>query len=255
MLFSSHRILEPEVMETLEEVYAYDRLSLKYLEILHNGFIETVINGSPEQGKFLEVGCGTGRISVGIAKYTRNIKIVGIDLSESMLVVAKDNASKERVNHRVQFKHADAKAIPFEDCTFDAVFCHNMLHHLEDPLTVLKEMKRVVKPDGAFFLRDLVRKTGISARLHVGIFGMKYNKLMKKEYLDSLLAAFSAREFRNFKKELGMSDLYHTFQFVTHQGLEKPATQKREERISIPGSFGKNMLKSIYVNHYKNKRR
>lgn len=251
MLFKSERILEPEVMETLEEVYAYDRLSLKYLTILHNGFIETIINASPPKGKFLEIGCGTGRISIGIAKYTENIKLVGVDLSDSMLVVAKDNASKERVNHRVQFKHADAKNLPFEESTFDAVFCHNMLHHIPDPMPVLKEMVRVMKADGAFLLRDLVRKSGMKAKLHVGSFGMKYNALMKKEYYDSLLAAFSKQEFRNFKKELSLKGMEHTHQFITHQGLEKPSPLKRSEPVSIPTSLGNNILKKMYVTKHK----
>ena len=75
MLLRSKRIMEPESMETLEEVYAYDRLTLKYLTILHNGFIETVVNLSPATGKFLEVGTGTGRIAIGVAKYNPEIQI------------------------------------------------------------------------------------------------------------------------------------------------------------------------------------
>lgn len=251
MFFKSERVLEPEVMETLEEVYAYDRLSLKYLSILHNGFIETIINASPENGKFLEIGCGTGRISVGIAKCTENIKLVGIDLSDSMLVVAKDNASRERVNHRVQFKSADAKNLPFEDSSFDAVFCHNMLHHIEDPLPVFKEMVRVMKADGAFLVRDLIRRSGLSAKLHVGFFGFQYNKLMKKEYYDSLLASFSKQEFINLKNDLALKDLKYTKQFITHHGLEKPAINKRQNYISIPTNFGKRTMKNMYVTKHK----
>jgi len=243
--------MEPEVVETLEEVYAYDRLSLKYLMILHNGFIETVINASPEKGRFLEIGCGSGRIAIGIAKYTQQIRLVGIDLSDSMLVVAKDNATKEGVNHRVHFKSADAKELPFEDNTFDSVFCHNMLHHLHDPAPVLREMARVVKKDGALLIRDLVRKSRFMAKLHVGIFGLTYNKLMKKEYYDSIVAAFSKKEFENFKELLGMEGLNRTSQFITHQGIEKPSERKRNDYVSIPTPFVKNMLKKMYVSRYK----
>ena len=250
MFFKSQRIMEPEVVETLEEVYAYDRLSMKYLMILHNGFIETIINASPNGGRFLEVGCGTGRIAIGVAKYTEKIRIVGVDLSDSMLVVAKDNATKEGVNHRVQFKYADAKDMPFEDDTFDAVFCHNMLHHLHDPLPVIREMKRVAKQDGALLVRDLVRKSKFKAKLHVGFFGLTYNKLMKKEYYDSILASFSKKEFADCMTEIGLDKCRHTQQFITHHGIERPSLRKREDYISIPTPFFKNMLKKMYVSTY-----
>ena len=118
-------------------------------------------------------------------------------------------------------------------------------------MPLLKEMIRVMKSDGAFLLRDLVRKTGLTAKFHVNFFGMKYNQLMKKEYYDSLLAGFSKQEFRNFKREMGLKGLKHTTQFITHQGLEKPSELRRKEYISIPASFGQNMLKKMYVTKYK----
>jgi ubiquinone/menaquinone biosynthesis C-methylase UbiE len=251
MPFKSQRIMEPEVMETLEEVYAYDRLSLKYLSILHNGFIETVINASPEKGRFLEVGCGTGRVTIGVAKYTEQIRIVGIDLSDSMLAVAKDNATTEGVNHRVQFRYADGKELPFEDNAFDAVFSHNMLHHLHDPIPVILEMARVVKEDGAFLIRDLVRKSRFMARLHANFFGLTYTALMKKEYFDSMIAAFSKQEFESFIALSGIEGLTYTQQFITHHGIEKPSIRKRETPVSIPDSFTKSILKNLYVSRYQ----
>ena len=55
-------MLEPEVMLSLEEVRAYDGLVRKYLKILHYGFLETIINFSPEEGIFLDIGTGTGHL-------------------------------------------------------------------------------------------------------------------------------------------------------------------------------------------------
>ncbi len=247
MLFRSERILEPEAMTSVEEVEAYDRLSLKYLTILHNGFIESIINSSPASGKFLEVGCGTGRISTGVASYTENIEVKGVDISGNMLAVAKKIADQERVGHKVSFEIADAKKLPFEDNTFDSVFCHNMLHHIPEPLPVLKEMTRVVKKDGAFLVRDLVRKPFLKAGMHVWFFGLTYNRLMKKEYMDSILASFSAVDFKTFLKEVDLKGLKMTNQFITHHGLEKTSDRKRDAVVSIPASFVKNALKQFYI--------
>ena len=247
MLFKSERILEPEAMVSVEEVEAYDRLSLKYLTILHNGFIETVINSSPSNGKFLEVGCGTGRIATGVASHTDDIDVKGVDISENMLEVARKIAEEEQVGHKVSFEIADAKKLPFDDKTFDSVFCHNMLHHIPDPLPVLKEMSRVVKDDGAFLVRDLVRKPFLKAGMHVWGFGLTYNRLMKKEYMDSILASFSAKEFKKFVADIDLEGLIMTNQFITHHGLERVSDRKRDAVVSIPASFVKNALKQFYL--------
>ncbi len=247
MLFKSERILEPEAIVSVEEVEAYDKLSLKYLTILHNGFIETVINSSPPSGKFLEVGCGTGRIAAGVAAHTKNIEVKGVDISETMLAVAKNIAEEARVGHKVSFEIADAKKLPFDDNTFDSVFCHNMLHHIPDPLPVLKEMSRVVKEDGAFLVRDLVRKPYLKAGMHVWFFGLTYNRLMKKEYMDSILASFSAKEFKDFWKEIDLRGLKLTNQFITHHGIEKTSERKRDAVVSIQASAINTILKQFYV--------
>ena len=127
------RILEQEIMMTEEEVVAYDLLVKKYFEILHAGFIETVINLSPAAGKFLDVGTGSGRIAIGVGKFAPDIEVIGVDLSEAMLGVARRNAKSEGVSQKVDFRLGDAKRLPFDDNSFDAVFCHNMLHHLPHP--------------------------------------------------------------------------------------------------------------------------
>ena len=48
----------------------------------------------------------------------------------------------------MQFEVADVYALPFEDATFDAVFCHGLLEHLANPLAALGEMRRVLSPGG-----------------------------------------------------------------------------------------------------------
>ncbi len=248
MILNSKRIMEPEAMESIEEVVAYDKLTLKYLTILHNGFIETVINASPNHGSFLEVGCGTGRISIGVAKHTENISITGIDLSGNMLKVAKNNAKAEKVDKKIQFLRTNGNNIPFKNNSFDAVFCHNMLHHISNPLPVLNEMARVVTKDGAFIVRDLIRKSRLFAWLHVNFFGLTYNKLMKEEYKNSILAAFSKNEWGGISKKINIDNLFLTSQFITHQGIERQAANKRDSIINIPlTSFIKKILKNKYV--------
>lgn len=241
------RILETEAMMSVEEVMAYDALVEKYLHILHAGFIETVINLSPEEGTFLDVGTGTGRISIGIAQQTKMVNIIALDLSPQMLQVAQRNAELAGVADKIEFRLVDAKLIPFEAGTFDSVFCHNMLHHIPVPLTLADEMKRVTKQGGAIVIRDLIRHSPIIAEIHVLLFGAGYNQLMKKEYRDSILAALSVEEWHDLFKSMRIDGGELTRQFVTHMTIQKPSVAKRPSRLPLSTGFTTSLLKRMYV--------
>lgn len=247
----SQRVMEPDSMDTLEEVVAYDGLTLKYLRILHNGFIETAVNASPAGGRFLEVGSGTGRISIGVATHSPDVEVLGIDLSATMRTVARENAREAGVADRVAYEPGDANKLPFADGSFDAVFCHNMLHHVAEPLVVVKEISRVVKADGAVLIRDLVRVASFLVPFHVNLLGLTYTRLMKKEYRDSIRAALSPQEWRALYQESGISGVRLTRQFITHQGIERPASNRRGTHTQIPTPFHLRPLKSMYVSRYQ----
>ena len=248
-MFISERVLETESMETIEEVYAYDRLTLKYLKILHNGFVETAINKSSAAGKFLEVGSGSGRISIGIAKLNKQADLFGIDLSENMIKVAQDNAAQEGVAEQIEFSYGSATELPFADNSFDTVVCHNMLHHIPDIYRAVMEIKRVVKDDGAILIRDLIRQPPFIRLCHVHILGLTYNKLMKKEYGDSIKAAFSVVEWQKLFQEADIPGAQITKHFITHQGIEREAVNKRADYVKVPTLFYLLPFKNMYVSN------
>jgi ubiquinone/menaquinone biosynthesis C-methylase UbiE len=241
------RILEPEIMMDEAEVKAYDSLTRQYLEILHAGFVETILALTPAGGRFLDVGTGTGWIAIGVAKLDPSCHVTGIDLSNAMLAVATENARVEQVSDRVTFQRGNASKIPFPDGSFDAVFCHNMLHHIPEPISLIREMKRVAKPNGAFAVRDLVRLSPLETFLHVNLFGFSYSALMKKEYRDSILASLSSSEWRDLFNEADIAGSKITKQFITHQGIERPAEQRRSKLISVPTSPISKIGKKFYT--------
>ncbi len=234
-------------METVEEVYAYDKLTLKYLTILHNGFVETALNKGSVTGKFLEVGSGSGRISIGVAKLNKQAELYGIDLSENMITVAKDNAEQEGVADRIEFSYGSATELPFDDNSFDTVLCHNMLHHIPEIPLALMEMKRVVKDDGAILIRDLIRQPTFVRLCHVHLLGLTYNKLMKKEYGDSIKAALSVMEWQELFQKADIHGAKITKHFITHQGIERESANKRDDYIKVPTPFYVVPFKNMYV--------
>ncbi|MBV7337224.1 methyltransferase domain-containing protein [Chloroflexi bacterium TSY] len=101
----------------------------------------------------LDCGCGYGTITVGLAQAVDPGRVVGIDVGETEIDAAMAHATENNVSN-IEFKLTSAYELPFPDDSFDAVFSHAMLEHLNDPLKALKEMRRVLRPGGVVGIRD-----------------------------------------------------------------------------------------------------
>jgi SAM-dependent methyltransferase len=101
----------------------------------------------------LDVGCGPGTITVGLATRVGEGRVVGIDAAEEVLA----DASAEAARHgqrNVSFEVGDVYRLGFEDGAFDVVHAHQVLQHLADPVAALIEMRRVCRPGGIVAARD-----------------------------------------------------------------------------------------------------
>jgi len=106
-------------------------------------------------GRVLEVGCGTGATTRALVRRADFVgSAVGVDQSEDFIVAAKRFVAGEAIADRVQFSVGDAHRLDFPDGSFDVVFAHTLISHVTDPLAVLKEMVRVLKPGGKLAIFD-----------------------------------------------------------------------------------------------------
>lgn len=105
--------------------------------------------GLKENEHILDVACGTGALTLTAAKSIGpHGRVVGLDLSPDMLAVARKISHHESRMAAVEWREGDAKALPFESEAFDIVFCAFGLMFFLDKVAALKEMRRVLKPDG-----------------------------------------------------------------------------------------------------------
>ncbi|RJP48312.1 MAG: methyltransferase domain-containing protein [Anaerolineaceae bacterium] len=95
--------------------------------------------GLKSASRVLEVGCGTGAI---LSEMDSPASVHGLDLSRAALAETRLHAP------HVSLVHADALSIPYADYTFDITFCHFLLLWVRDPLTAVREMARVTRPQG-----------------------------------------------------------------------------------------------------------
>lgn len=103
----------------------------------------------------LDVGCGPGTITLGLAKAVVPGHVTGIDHDYAHIEAAKKLANQQGMIH-VTFQTGSALSLPFENGIFDAAFENNVFTHLaEDALLAAREIFRVLKPGGLFAARDV----------------------------------------------------------------------------------------------------
>jgi len=140
--------------------------------------------------KVLDVGCGSGRLTMAAQKWTGpEGEVVGIDPAPEMIQVARHNA--ERAGLRAKFELGLVEAIPFPDGTFDVVLNRLMLHHLPGDLKQrgLAEMRRVLKPGGVCLVVDFEPPKSGLLRLVVENHMTPMTKVDVREYVPLLLEA------------------------------------------------------------------
>lgn len=103
--------------------------------------------------RVLEVATGPGHVAFGFADVCD--AVVGIDLTEAPLEIARKKKRKRNVDN-VEFMKGDAENISFPDDSFDIVVCRLALHHTENPSQVVQQMARVCRPNGTVAVDDLV---------------------------------------------------------------------------------------------------
>ena len=107
---------------------------------------------SQTKGKIIELGIGTGR---NLPYYPRGCDIIGEDLTEKMLEIARSLALNLGLS--VTLLTMDVEDLAFKDNTFDTVLCTLSLCTVPNPIHALYEMKRVCKPEGKILLLEHVR--------------------------------------------------------------------------------------------------
>jgi ubiquinone/menaquinone biosynthesis C-methylase UbiE len=203
------RITEPEVMDSVQEAIEYD--AMDFLKV-NTAFAESAIALCPSSALILDAGTGTARIPIIICQHRPHWQIIGIDLAQSMLDVGKKNVEQAGLQQQIKLELVDAKQMPYPDAHFDMVVSNSIIHHLPTPLPFLQEIKRVLKPNGAIFIRDLLRpKTSEIVEILVNHYAADCNEHQKMLFRDSLHAAFTLDEINELMHQAGLERI-HTYQ-------------------------------------------
>lgn len=213
------RTLEPEVMDDPDEAREYDAMD----HTLPTSAIVDRLRDLGATGRMLDLGTGGGQITIGVAQAFEQINIVGVDLAPIMLDMARDRVADAGLAARVTLELADVKALPYENGTFDAVFSNTILHHIPEPLAMLREAWRVLRPGGVLVIRDLFRpanQAALDALLDTHAPLSVNTPDQRRMLAESLAAALTPDELRATANDAGMSSVDVVVESDRHMTLQ-----------------------------------
>jgi phosphoethanolamine N-methyltransferase len=142
----------------------YDDIHMRFLELLWgDGYlspggpaeVDRVLAGIAIAGKdMLDVGCGSGGITLHIARHHLPRSITGFDVEAPVIREATRRAEQAGLSASVRFVQAPPGRLPFEDGSFDIVFSKDAMVHIPDKDAIFAEIARVLRPGGVFAASD-----------------------------------------------------------------------------------------------------
>lgn len=109
--------------------------------------------GLKSGARILDVGSGTGSLTLLLAGLLPDAQVIGVDITPKLIADARTQAAAFGLTN-AEFQHGDALNLQFEDDSFDAAVCQTLLIHLPNPSAAVREMTRVVKPGGRFMAAE-----------------------------------------------------------------------------------------------------
>lgn len=104
-----------------------------------------------------DIGCGDGIMALGLCGRAHPLRLVGFDIvptdTETLLARARAEGVTSSLPPELEFRGSMPSGIPAGDHEFDFVYSWSAFEHIEDPIGVLKEIRRIMRPDGVFFLQ------------------------------------------------------------------------------------------------------
>lgn len=242
-------IFDHEAMEG-EVARAYDKLGLEsrretYRRIAEDFKHRTKYreNGSGKPKRILDVGCGSGLLTLELAEQT-NGTIQGLDISKDMFELARKNKDERigrisqkvlqngpllKVVYRTYFDYGsvyDLSVMAKGEEIVDFIICRNALHRFRNPKKALEEMYTVLKRGGKIYIRDLKRDANWKTVVErIGDERWKIPALVR-DYVGAMASTLTTNELEDILQSFGVKNFK-----ISHGGYMNSSAIERDKNI------------------------
>jgi ubiquinone/menaquinone biosynthesis C-methylase UbiE len=200
------RKLEPELMDDPAQAMAYAEADF---DEENQGFVDRFRDFYPAmtEGHVLDLGCGPGDIPIRFVRTLPGCRVTGVDGSPAMISLAEEAVRVTGLAGRIAFRCERFQSLELAEPA-DALISNSLLHHVPNPLQFWFALRRLVKPGSFVLVMDLLRPdTPEEAQAIVDCYAADEPAVLRKDFYNSLLAAFTEDEVSAQLAELNLSRL------------------------------------------------
>jgi ubiquinone/menaquinone biosynthesis C-methylase UbiE len=189
------RIPEPELMNEAEQACAYAQADFAEPHDRCIKLLQLSLPDLPQTGAALDLGCGSGDVTLRLARALPKWRIDGLDGSPAMLHYGHEAVQTAGLTEQITLHEAYLPDGDIPCDRYDLIFSNSLLHHLGDPMVLWQSIDRWAKPNAAIFIMDLMRpdSTETAAQI-VDQYAANEPEILRRDFYNSLLAAYQIDE-------------------------------------------------------------
>ncbi|NCJ07524.1 methyltransferase domain-containing protein [Synechococcales cyanobacterium C] len=202
------RIAEPELMDGVEQAFAYTQADFEAPHQHCLDCLRQVLPDLPRAGTALDLGCGPGDITLRFAKAYPHWQVHGLEGAPAMLAQGMAAVTRAGLEGRVKLVQAYLPQGEAPLAQYDLVFSNSLLHHLADPMVLWQSVHRWAAPGAGVFMMDLMRPEGAAiAQALVDQYAADEPEILRRDFYQSLCAAYRIPEVQQQLQASGLGHL------------------------------------------------
>jgi len=200
---------EPELMTEAEQAHAYAQADFSEPTSLFLRLLDALEPGELAGARALDLGCGPAAITLRFLKAYPQAECDALDGSAAMLEQARQVLDEwPGVAGRCRLVRDVLPSARIPQSAYDLVLSNSLLHHLHDPQVLWQSIRAAAKPGALVLVMDLMRPpSAMWAESLVVAYAADALEVLRKDFRDSLFAAFEPREVVAQLEQAGLSEL------------------------------------------------
>jgi len=189
-----------------EQARAYAAADFESAHSLYPKLFDKLFPDRPRRALVLDVGCGPCDVTIRFARANPGYRFHAVDGSAAMLTEARKALRHSELAARVKLIEARVPGVALPAAAYDVILSSSLLHHLHEPQALWQTVRRNSKPGTRVFVVDLRRPvTRDAAEDLAKKYSVGEPKVLKRDFFNSLLAAFTSVEVRQQLRAAGLS--------------------------------------------------